>query len=91
MKRFEPINRYRARTSNNNERVEKSPYDKSGIAIEYIIDRERKQKGEGSVGTAVITRRMTQTDAWRCQAVRDIFVIKYISMTGRILFREKLK
>jgi len=63
----------------NNER-EKSSCEKRGVFvdIEYYRSRENEKAEGWSVGTAVITRRMSQTDAWCCQVVWDIFIIRCI-------------
>lgn len=72
---------------NNDERVEKSSYEKGVfIDIEYYRSQENEKAEGWTVGTAVITRRMSQTDAWCCQVVWDIFIIKcIISMASQIL------
>lgn len=92
MKHFVPIiDTSSVYKSNNDKRAEKSPYEKRGIGIEYIIDRKRmrKQKGGGSVSELPWLRGVwLKQNAWRCQAVRGIILSWLnvcISMASRIL------
>ena len=52
----------------------------------YYRSRENEKAEGWSVGTIVITRRMSQTDTWCCQVAWDIFIWMYnFSMASRIL------